>query len=79
MIRGASHKRTIDFSKHGPMVKFGQKCITISGADPGRGMSVGEAYVSGSQLVDVGRGSLSAFRVVALDIFILQVIGEDNN
>ena len=61
------------------MVTSGRKCITKRGADPDRGMSVGKAQGLVGQLVDVGGGNLSAFRVMALDTSIRHFFGIDNN
>ena len=41
-------------------------------------MSVGEAHALRREPVDVGRGNFSALRVVALDIAVTEVVGEDD-
>ena len=76
--RLAKHADNPALQFRAPVIAPGEQRVAGRRAHPGRRMSVGEAHALRREPVDVRRGNFPALRVVALDIAVTEVVGEDD-
>jgi hypothetical protein len=79
-ISGSGRMRVDDaaLQPRAPVVAAGQQGVAGGRADAAAGMTVGEAQALRGQPVDGRRRDLPARRVVALDVAVAEVIGQND-